>query len=59
MDAVETQERPAGLIDLTSLTLSDLWSLERDDVLEHSLRRVTAGIDDKPQNSVSAFNSAL
>jgi hypothetical protein len=49
-----------GVIDLTGIPLRDLWILDGD-VLDEALRRLAEQGEgkDKPQRSVSAFNSAV
>lgn len=59
MDAIETVPLDAGLIDLTGISLEELFGLEEDTALAHSVRRVTAPTVEQPNQSVSAFNSAV
>ena len=62
MSATEAAERAPGLIDVSGVPLTELWTLgdaDADTVLAHSVRRVTAPADEQPDQSVSAFNSAV
>jgi FXSXX-COOH protein len=60
MDVMDTQvETTSGLLDLRHLSLTQLLSAQRDAVLDYSIRKVTAAAEERPQKSVSAFNSAV
>jgi FXSXX-COOH protein len=59
MDTFEPGRVLPGLVDVTGMPLADLWSLPDDSVLGHALRQVTAPVDEPPNQSVSAFGSAI
>jgi len=48
-----------GLVDLASVAVADLWSVDDDNVLTRVLRRVTAAAGEHNDRVVSAFNSAV
>jgi FXSXX-COOH protein len=54
-----TESESAGLLDLTRVRLRELWSLDESTILDQSLARAVGSAGTRPQEAVSAFNSAI
>jgi len=55
----QVENNTPGLLDLRDLSLTELLSVPGGTALEYALLKLTEAVEQRPQEAVSAFNSAI